>query len=363
MLPLKVITKVGASLENTCSDTLTSFIKSGIAEKIGESVTIESGFCRYTNTLKWVMSHSKKIRDISIDGNVLDGLYINRLSKDDIMIVSLSTKIYAGSRDAYRLLNVRFIGKNQKHYRANIIKYGSYNNNSLYTSIRTYYNRGYVSDDIIVKSFNDIICTKKDLLLNKIDTWRNNSTILTAHGIINSIGILLYGQPGTGKTSIVRALAKHYNAEIFILIGESFDQANIKSSINGYRSNDHKSNTVKPVILLIEDIDCIINDIKPEIEANRMKNLLQFLDGIDSVQNTIIVATTNFYDKLDSRLLRDGRFDICLEVEEFNYLEAVQYCEMFKFNKEKIDSILENETYPINPAYLQNKVIQSITNI
>lgn len=91
-----------------------------------------------------------------------------------------------------------------------------------------------------------------------------------------------------------------------------------------------------------------------------MNNLFQFLDGVSSPSNSIIIATTNYYDKLDPALIRDGRFDIKEEITEFDYDNAVELCKIFKLSDDKTRAILDNEQLPINPAYLQNKILKNL---
>lgn len=84
------------------------------------------------------------------------------------------------------------------------------------------------------------------------------------------------------------------------------------------------------------------------------KPLLQLLDGINSCNKTIFLATTNYIDRLDPALIRDGRFDIKIEMKNFDYDEAVEMCNKFNVDSEVV---FRDEQFPINPAYLQNKIV------
>lgn len=122
----------------------------------------------------------------------------------------------------------------------------------------------------------------------------------------SKLTLLLHGQPGTGKTGIVRAIAKSYKRSIY--------------SINLSGMNDQKLFTAvrsipKGCILLIEDCDCITATTQRDIAANSDKppltlaGLLNCLDGIVPLTNTIVFLTTNHIEKLDGALTRQARVD------------------------------------------------------
>ena len=116
-------------------------------------------------------------------------------------------------------------------------------------------------------------------------------------------------------------------------------------------------------IILLEDIDCIFStrdNLKTENQQKAAQLLLQFLDGVFSIPNTVFIATTNHIEDLDPALIRDGRFDVKIEMKNLSQETANKMCKHFKLTDEEILSILENETFPINPAYLQNKIVTRI---
>lgn len=108
-------------------------------------------------------------------------------------------------------------------------------------------------------------------------------------------------------------------------------------------------------VVVLEDIDVLVSKRDNSVTSADKENfqaLLQLLDGINSCKKTIFLATTNYIDKLDPALIRDGRFDIKIEMKNFDYDEAVKMCNKFEVDSEVI---LRDEQFPINPAYLQNK--------
>lgn len=137
---------------------------------------------------------------------------------------------------------------------------------------------------------------------------------------------------------------------------ENIDLADLASVLN----NDNNR-----YVILLEDIDTIFNLDRKEGKGNRddkkiINNLLQFLDSKTSPNNAIFIATTNYVDRLDSAILRDGRFDIKIEVKGICKETAKKMCQSFNLSSSDIDTILKDETYPINQSYLQNKILNKI---
>lgn len=79
-----------------------------------------------------------------------------------------------------------------------------------------------------------------------------------------------------------------------------------------------------------------------------------------STDDTIYVATTNYKDRIDSALIRYGRFDIQEELNYFNKYNAVKCVKILGYNENILDSM--NLEYPVQPAYLQSKVMEYRAN-
>lgn len=125
-------------------------------------------------------------------------------------------------------------------------------------------------------------------------------------------GYLFYGPPGTGKTSVARAIATHFNLDVYYLALPDITEDN---KLMGLVSN------VQPgSILLIEDIDVVQSTHNrdhegPEVlrDARRsvsLSGLLNALDGIGTPHGLITMMTTNHIENLDPALIREGRVDL-----------------------------------------------------
>ena len=150
-------------------------------------------------------------------------------------------------------------------------------------------------------------------------------------GIPYKLNILFHGYPGTGKTSLIEAIASEFNYQLYML------NFNLKiddiTFIKGLKDIDYKS------ILVLEDIDCLFEERKQNDGRKHMitfSGLLNTLDGISSKNGLVTILTTNYVTKLDKALLRPGRIDYSLE---FTYASKSQIKSMFnKFFENKIES-------------------------
>ena len=207
-----------------------------------------------------------------------------------------------------------------------------------------------VFEEDVIKGIpeNAIIFPEKQQIFDYIDAWIGSENYFYERGINHKIGILLYGDPGTGKTTFAKVLATKYNLSLIKLSLNNLSKVIVKEEF---------WEQIEQCIVVLEDIDVLISKRDESVTSEDKENfqaLLQLLDGINNCKQTIFLATTNYIDRLDSALIRDGRFDIKIEMKNFDYSEAVKMCNKFEVNPEVI---LRDEQFPINPAYLQNKII------
>lgn len=169
------------------------------------------------------------------------------------------------------------------------------------------YNNWYERGECETRSLDSIILegNSKEKIIKDIKTFLGSKDWYNKVGIPYKRGYLLYGQPGNGKTSLVKAIATHFNLKLCVLSLEGLILADT-SLPNLF--NEIPKNSV----LLIEDIDCAVG--KREDTANKvpMSVLLNCLDGISSPEGKIFFMTTNYKDKLDQALTRSGRCDYSL---------------------------------------------------
>ena len=136
-------------------------------------------------------------------------------------------------------------------------------------------------------------------------------------GIKPPRGILLYGPPGTGKTLLAKAVAKESEANFIQVKGPSLLSMWVGKSEEGVRKIFERARQVAPCIIFFDEIDALAS--RRGGEGNRvtervLNQLLAEMDGLDELQEVLVIGATNRPDLLDSALLRPGRFDKILLV-------------------------------------------------
>ena len=127
-------------------------------------------------------------------------------------------------------------------------------------------------------------------------------------------GVLLCGQPGTGKTLIAKAIAGEAGVPFISMSGSEFIEMFAGLGASRVRKLFEKAKKISPCIIFIDEIDAIgsrrTNASGAESENNQTLNqLLVEMDGFESDETIIVLAATNRPEMLDDALLRPGRFD------------------------------------------------------
>ena len=127
-------------------------------------------------------------------------------------------------------------------------------------------------------------------------------------------GVLLCGQPGTGKTLIAKAIAGEANVPFISMSGSEFIEMFAGLGASRVRKLFEKARKVAPCIIFIDEIDAIgsrrNSNGGAESENNQTLNqLLVEMDGFDTEETIIVLAATNRPEMLDKALIRPGRFD------------------------------------------------------
>jgi proteasome regulatory subunit len=139
-------------------------------------------------------------------------------------------------------------------------------------------------------------------------------------GIEPPKGVLLYGAPGTGKTLLAKAVAKHTESVFIRIVGSELVQKYIGEGARLVRELFEMAREKAPSIIFIDELDAIgakrldsATSGDREVQRTLMQ-LLAEMDGFENRGDVKIIAATNRSDILDPALLRPGRFDRLIDI-------------------------------------------------
>jgi AAA+ superfamily predicted ATPase len=223
---------------------------------------------------------------------------------------------------------------------------------------------------------------QKEELVSQIDTFNNDEDFCKEMGIPWRIGFLLYGEPGTGKTSFILALSNYCKRDIYYLTMSSInDDTELNTLLNEINCRKgilviedidvqttavHKRTQEEPFEKTVtqnykerhsdededEDIDLVNINEKEKGKKNNavsklsLSGILNGIDGIDSNHGRILLITSNNPKKLDRALLRHGRIDHKMYLSKANHYQITElYKKFFKQDPEKsiLDKIEEDK--------------------
>lgn len=159
--------------------------------------------------------------------------------------------------------------------------------------------------------------------LNDIVDFLKNPEKYSAYGAKMPRGVILYGNPGTGKTLLAKAVAGEAGVPFYALSGSDFVQVYVGVGASRVRSLFKKAKSHGKAVIFIDEIDAIGktragggsttgggNDERDQT----LNALLTEMSGFAEADGIVVIAATNRLDTLDPALLRPGRFDRHVEV-------------------------------------------------
>jgi chaperone BCS1 len=160
---------------------------------------------------------------------------------------------------------------------------------------------------------------EKERLLNDVRKFRSSRQRYRDLGVPYHRGYLFYGSPGTGKTSLVSAVAQRFGMSIYAINLAHFNDRSLVGAMNDVDQNS---------VILFEDIDCMKSGdartqqesvvresqskslgAKEDRSGVTLSGLLNALDGFSAPDNVLFIMTSNQIEALDPALLRPGRID------------------------------------------------------
>ena len=147
-------------------------------------------------------------------------------------------------------------------------------------------------------------------IIEDIEKFWNRADRYKEYGFLHKRGILLYGEPGAGKSGIIQLCTKHLIEKMngIVINLTNGDQIELYSKfISSLRTVEPN----RPLIVILEDIDGIAGE-----GTWSTSMLLNLLDGVKQIDNVVYIATTNYPEKLQDRITnRPSRFDRRYKVE------------------------------------------------
>lgn len=153
-------------------------------------------------------------------------------------------------------------------------------------------------------------------------------------------GVLLAGEPGTGKTLMARAVAGEASVPFFSISGSEFAEMFVGVGASRVRDLFAKAKKNAPSIIFIDEIDAVAHKRDARGGAGRedeqtLNQILVEMDGFDNDSGVIVIAATNRVDMLDKALLRPGRFDRHINVTLPERKDRLEILEVHFKNKPK----------------------------
>jgi proteasome-associated ATPase len=197
-------------------------------------------------------------------------------------------------------------------------------------------------EELVLEEVPDIDYANIGGLMRQIDQIRDavelpylHPELFKEHKLKPPKGVLLYGPPGCGKTLIAKAVANSLAKQVAAKTGEEGKSyfLNIKGPelLNKYvgETERHirlvfqrareKANEGTPVIVFFDEMDSLFrtrgSGVSSDVENTIVPQLLSEIDGVEGLENVIVIGASNREDMIDPAILRPGRLDVKIKIE------------------------------------------------
>jgi chaperone BCS1 len=359
------------------------------------TVTLTSSNDSFYLFLKWYQDggHAKKVRYLKItNGRWGSDELIKSLgygnhwfwyNKFPIFLVMAQMDSSATDREKDQI-TMTVLGRSHKLFDLlfnEMIVSNSKNNKMVIKKYSTDYWR--ISSEQRPRTFDSIYLKSgvKEQVTNYLDNFQTREHWYLDKGIPYQTGILLYGPPGTGKTSIIKAISHYLGYQIHslsssalcriedamftlpeksLIVIEDIDgcTATLQRQSLNHQNNDKKLISEQPPLEHEVVADSPASFSFSDLDISNLSDILNAIDGIHHIHGRILIATTNYIEKLDEALVREGRFDLKIEV---GYVDDFILCNIFN---DFYDDYLIPSDFKIRDkvsvAYIQNLILKNL---
>lgn len=214
--------------------------------------------------------------------------------------------------------------------------------------------------DVTFDKVAGLVQVKKDM--SQVVDFLKNPKKYTDRGATLPKGIILYGDPGTGKTLLAKAVAGEAGVPFFSMSGSDFIEMFAGLGAKRVRELFEQARKNSPCIIFIDEIDAVggkrTGNYGNGEQRQTINALLAEMDGFNGSEGVLVICATNRIDDLDSALIRPGRFDKHIRVplpETPEERKAV--IDIYSANKEFAEDVdfdlLAKETIGYSPADIQ----------
>ena len=240
------------------------------------------------------------------------------------------------------------------------------------------------------RKFSNLFGDEIAIIRSRVQFFLKNRKWYDEKGVPYTLGLLLSGEPGTGKTSCIKCLANETNRHIInINLNSDITKTQVENLffnesiviLNQFTGQNEKYNIpLDQRIYVLEDIDCqgdlVLDRNLTRIRTNKkdisgsekmdMSFLLNLLDGVLETPGRIIIMTSNYPDLLDKALIRPGRIDIISKFQNCSNKTIIEMMEFF-YNITLIESqkiiIHQLEDNMLTPAELSKIMFEQFGEV
>jgi proteasome-associated ATPase len=199
-------------------------------------------------------------------------------------------------------------------------------------------------EELILEEVPDIDYTDIGGLSAQIEQIRDavelpflHADLFREHELRPPKGVLLYGPPGCGKTLIAKAVANSLAKQVAARSGKEGEQRSFFLNIKGpellnkyvgeterhirlvFQRAREKASEGQPVIVFFDEMDSIFrtrgSGVSSDVENTIVPQLLSEIDGVEGLENVIVIGASNREDMIDPAILRPGRLDVKIKIE------------------------------------------------